>query len=59
MMRGLIDGIRYLHDNWVIHRDLKPANVLIMGEGPERGMVCFLKLLVNIQIFGKIKIIQP
>lgn len=39
MMRGLIDGIRYLHDNWVIHRDLKPANVLIMGEGPERGMV--------------------
>lgn len=35
----IIDGIHYLHANWVLHRDLKPANILVMGEGPERGRV--------------------
>ncbi|XP_052277367.1 cyclin-dependent kinase 8-like isoform X2 [Dreissena polymorpha] len=35
----ILDGIHYLHANWVLHRDLKPANILVMGEGPERGRV--------------------
>lgn len=29
----LINGIAYLHDNWVLHRDLKPANILVTHEG--------------------------
>ncbi|KAA0190530.1 Cell division protein kinase 8 [Fasciolopsis buskii] len=39
LMYQILNGIHYLHDNWVLHRDLKPANILVMGEGPERGRV--------------------
>ena len=43
----ILDGIHYLHANWVLHRDLKPANILVMGEGPERGRVCFFYFIYN------------
>ena len=29
----LLNGLVYLHDNWVIHRDLKPANILVTADG--------------------------
>lgn len=29
MMKGLISGIAYMHDQGIIHRDLKPENILV------------------------------
>ncbi len=31
-LRGLVEGVSYLHDHGIVHRDLKPAN-LFMEEG--------------------------
>lgn len=29
----LLDGLLYLHRNWVMHRDLKPANIMVTSQG--------------------------
>lgn len=29
MMKGLITGIAYMHDQNIVHRDLKPENILV------------------------------
>eukprot|EP01090_Pellita_catalonica_P021378 TRINITY_DN7989_c0_g1_i1.p1 TRINITY_DN7989_c0_g1~~TRINITY_DN7989_c0_g1_i1.p1 ORF type:complete len:376 (+),score=49.28 TRINITY_DN7989_c0_g1_i1:142-1128(+) len=38
-MWQLLNGISFLHENWIIHRDIKPSNILVMGEGKEVGVV--------------------
>ena len=37
LLYQILDGIHYLHANWVLHRDLKPANILVMGEVRKTG----------------------
>jgi cyclin-dependent kinase 8/11 len=32
----LLNGLFYLHKNWVIHRDLKPANIMVTSSGHVR-----------------------
>ncbi|TPX33394.1 hypothetical protein SmJEL517_g03749 [Synchytrium microbalum] len=29
----LLNGLAYLHSNWILHRDLKPANILVTSDG--------------------------
>ncbi|CAN6632423.1 meiotic mRNA stability protein kinase Ssn3p [Trichomonascus vanleenenianus] len=29
----LLNGVSYLHQNWVLHRDLKPANIMVTADG--------------------------
>mmetsp|Transcript_33156 Transcript_33156/g.98697 ORF Transcript_33156/g.98697 Transcript_33156/m.98697 type:complete len:438 (+) Transcript_33156:148-1461(+) len=53
-MWQLLNGLNYLHQNWILHRDLKPSNVLVMGDdaGPaEHGRV-------KIADFGLARIFQ-
>ncbi|KAL5543966.1 hypothetical protein UlMin_007750 [Ulmus minor] len=33
LMLQLLEGVKYLHDNWVLHRDLKTSNLLINKDG--------------------------
>ncbi|KAL4282018.1 hypothetical protein GQ457_03G009870 [Hibiscus cannabinus] len=33
LMLQLLEGVRYLHDNWVLHRDLKTSNLLLNNQG--------------------------
>ena len=32
----LLNGLLYLHRNWVLHRDLKPANIMVTSSGAIR-----------------------
>ncbi len=46
-LKGLVEGVAYLHDHGIVHRDLKPAN-LFMEEG-----------IVKIGDYGLAKLINP
>ncbi|XBW35817.1 hypothetical protein QEN19_001390 [Hanseniaspora menglaensis] len=33
IMWQILDGLSYLHQNWIMHRDLKPANIMVSYDG--------------------------
>ena len=49
----LLNGLEYLHSQWVIHRDLKPSNVLVTSESAAGGGG-----VVKIADFGLARIFQ-
>jgi len=34
-MKMILEGVCYLHQNWILHRDLKPGNLLISKNSSE------------------------
>jgi serine/threonine protein kinase len=46
-LKGLVEGVAYLHDHGIVHRDLKPANLFV-----EEG-------IVKIGDYGLAKLITP
>ncbi|CAL9738208.1 meiotic mRNA stability protein kinase Ssn3p [Monosporozyma servazzii] len=33
IMWQILDGVSFLHQNWILHRDLKPANIMVTADG--------------------------
>lgn len=33
MIWQILNGVSFLHQNWVVHRDLKPANIMVSSDG--------------------------
>lgn len=33
IMKQILEGLGFLHQNWIMHRDLKPNNMVINEEG--------------------------
>jgi serine/threonine protein kinase len=39
IMYQVLQGLAYLHTNWIIHRDMKPSNILVSGvDAPNPGV---------------------
>ncbi|MEW5302446.1 MAG: hypothetical protein WDW36_005232 [Sanguina aurantia] len=57
IMWQMLEGLSYLHHNWIMHRDLKPANVLVMADGGP-GEPAGQAGVVKVADFGLARIFQ-
>ena len=37
VLRGVVEGLEFIHSKGLVHHDIKPSNVLMMGEVPKIG----------------------
>ena len=56
--RGILKGLRCIHDLGVVHRDVKPANVLLDGDGDARlGDFGVAHLAEEMRITGTLEVV--
>ncbi|AQK44433.1 hypothetical protein ZEAMMB73_Zm00001d025739 [Zea mays] len=62
LMLQLLEGVKYLHDNWVLHRDLKTSNLLLNNRGRSSDNIrssavfWFSSKVIQLRVlFGQIK----
>jgi serine/threonine protein kinase len=51
-LKGLVEGVAYLHDHGIVHRDLKPANLFLEQGLVKIGDYGLSKLITTSQGFG-------
>ena len=51
-LKGLVDGVAYLHDHGIVHRDLKPANLFLEEGVVKIGDYGLSKFIANSQEAG-------
>ena len=45
VIKSIVEGLHFMHDNGLLHCDLKPANICMRGAGRFRG--CFQRAAIR------------
>ena len=47
IIKQILEGLKYLHNNNIIHRDIKPANILLMSDAKLEGSVKIIDFSIS------------
>jgi serine/threonine protein kinase len=58
LMRQLLSGVAFLHENWVIHRDLKTSNLLLNNRVRSPSLSLSSALSISVSLFSFVQSLQ-